>query len=296
MRKENLIVVHSFPSNSIVLGGLIEYLSDYFEVYFIDLPGFTKTVPALDEISFGGYVKFIAVKIQEFELRSYWLGGISFGFFLISQLQPDPTCQGFVGLEPYIGLASLRMGLFKRLFYSIFCKTIIALKLSSFLWSNPISRKHLPKLRPYPPEHIDTLFDQLDSRTFFKTAALILGEKTESGFTNSPYILIANKDDQTLDYNYILQAFAKNVQRLLVVNTTVDHYPADLTKAYFKTRIPATAVKKVCHFMADTMASNQMISSDLGLPLTKADNGQATTLVDSPATLQANTLPQRTRT
>lgn len=41
MKKENLVLLHSFPTNSILLSGYIEYLSDYF----IDLPGFTKVVP-----------------------------------------------------------------------------------------------------------------------------------------------------------------------------------------------------------------------------------------------------------
>src|SRR5262245_1413182 len=36
MTKEKLILVHSFPTNSILLSGLTDYLSDYLEVYWID--------------------------------------------------------------------------------------------------------------------------------------------------------------------------------------------------------------------------------------------------------------------
>ena len=116
MPKENLIIVHSFPGNSILLSGLIEYLNDYFEVYFINLPGFAKSVPPLTEISFKGYVQFIEEKIRGFGLASYWLAGISL-----------------------------------------------------------------------------------------------------SVFKNLPYILVANEDDQTLDYDYTLKAFTKNAAWLLIV-------------------------------------------------------------------------------
>jgi len=52
---ENLILVNAFYTNSILLKGLIDYLKKYFNVYFIDLPGFAKDAPPLKEISINLY-------------------------------------------------------------------------------------------------------------------------------------------------------------------------------------------------------------------------------------------------
>ncbi len=38
-RKENLVLVNAFLTNSLVLRGLIDYLNNFFRVHFIDLPG-----------------------------------------------------------------------------------------------------------------------------------------------------------------------------------------------------------------------------------------------------------------
>src|SRR3989338_8142785 len=48
--KPHLVLVHSFPTNSNILSGLIEFLEQYFTVHFIDLPGFTKQIPPLKKI------------------------------------------------------------------------------------------------------------------------------------------------------------------------------------------------------------------------------------------------------
>lgn len=249
MPKENLVMLHSFPTNSILLGGLIDYLSDFFDVSCIDLPGFTKTTPSLAEISFENYAKFAQQEIEELNLASYWLGGVSFGFFIASLLQPDPHCQGFLAMEPYIGAGSLRMSRGRRLFYRLFCRSVLRWGIVNHLWTNPLCRRYLPKLRPYPAEHVEIMFEQIDSRTFFETALLILENKKRCSFQNLPYILIANKEDQTLDYETIHSLFTAKVRDLLVIHTTIDHYPSELSKSYFRSQIPEAVIQQVFRFM-----------------------------------------------
>lgn len=250
MKKENLVVVHSFPTNSILLGGLIEYLNDYFNVYFIDLPGFTREVPPLSEISFEAYSQFVEGKMGEFGLDSYLVGGISFGFTIVNNIQHDNKCRGMIAMEPYIGPGSLRMGFLKSVFYNTFVKSVVSLNLSSKVWENKLFREYLPKLRHYPQDSVDIIFNQIDARTFFETANLIISNKDHSRFQDFPHILIANKDDRTVDYNYILKTFTENVERLLVINTTIDHYPKEPTKAYFKEKIPEEDVKRIFDFIS----------------------------------------------
>ena len=102
MEKENLVLLHSFPTNSILLSGYIEYLSDSFNVYFIDLPGFTKAVPPLERVTFAGYYDFVGRKIKELDLDSYLVEGISFGFAIVNHLNHDRKCKGIIAIEPFI--------------------------------------------------------------------------------------------------------------------------------------------------------------------------------------------------
>jgi pimeloyl-ACP methyl ester carboxylesterase len=249
-QKENLVLIHSFPTNSILLKGLIEYLQDYFNVYFIDLPGFTKEVPPLSKISFAEYSRFAEDKITEFNLGSYLVGGISFGFTIINNIQYDNKCKGIIAMEPYIGPGSLRMGLFQGLLYNTLTKGIFSLNLSSIVWESNIFRKYLHKLGNFPPSAIDITLDQVDGRTFFETAYLIFSHKDGGQFQDLPYVLMANKDDQTVNYDYIYKTFTENVKKLLVVDTTIEHYPAEITKAYFKEKIIEEDIQKILSFVS----------------------------------------------
>jgi pimeloyl-ACP methyl ester carboxylesterase len=273
MSKENLILVHSFPTNSMLLSGLTEYLSDYLEVYPVDLPGFAKTVPPLAEISLDRYAKVVEEQIEEMGLEHYWLAGVSFGFAVVNRVQPDPRCRGFIAMEPYLGPVSLRMGIWQRLFYALCCQSIASLKLSSIVWSSNLFRKALVKLRNCPPEQVEILFEHIDGRTFFETAALIFNSREQGCFSRAqPYILIANKDDQTLDYDYTLRMFTQNTDRLLVVNTTIDHYPRDSSPAYFREQLSEGMVRRIQDFMAHPVAIPD------ALPLQRRSVGGVTSL------------------
>lgn len=78
MSKNNLVLVHSFPTNSTLLNGFTEFLEDFFNVYFIDLPGFNIDVSPMKDISFDNYSKFVENKIKQLQLDNYFLGGVSF--------------------------------------------------------------------------------------------------------------------------------------------------------------------------------------------------------------------------
>jgi len=250
MERENLILVHSFPTNSILLSGLIEYLNDFFNVYFIDLPGFTKKVPPLSEISFDGYYEFVERKIEEFNLESYLVSGVSFGFLMVNNVQHDRRCKGIIAMAPYIGPRSLRMNLLKKILYTTFIKSVCFFKLYSLVWGSDVLREYLPKLRHYPPGTVDVMLDQIDGRTFFETANQLLGDRNEYSFQDFPYVLIANKDDRTVNFDYIHRTLAENVEKLLVVNTTLAHYPPEMTKEYFREKIPGEDVNRIISFLS----------------------------------------------
>ncbi len=248
MKKENLVLLQSFPTNSLLLGGFIDYLSDYYIVYFIDLPGFIKTVPPLEEITFEGYCAYVDSKIKSLHLDSYLAEGISFGFAIINHLEHDERCKGIIALEPFIGVRSLNYGPVKKKLLAWLIQAVCSLKLYSLFWGSRVVAKYLPKLMHYPPETVRVLFEQIDARTFFETADLIFKDKHEYKFQNLPYVLIANKDDRTVNFDYICTTFAGNITRLLVLNTVIDHYPQDTSKAYFQKMVPEEMIQKINAF------------------------------------------------
>lgn len=73
--KQNLVLIHSFPTNSIILKGLNNFLSNYINVYFIDLPGFNNNYDKKFKISFENYANCVQLEIDKLKLNTYWVGG-----------------------------------------------------------------------------------------------------------------------------------------------------------------------------------------------------------------------------
>ena len=74
MTTENLVLVHSFPTNSILLKGLVEFLNDHFNLYFIDLPGFTQKSPPIQQITIDNYSAYVEKYINNLKIDHYILG------------------------------------------------------------------------------------------------------------------------------------------------------------------------------------------------------------------------------
>jgi pimeloyl-ACP methyl ester carboxylesterase len=247
--KYNLILVHSFPTNSILLKGLAEYLGQFFHVYMIDLPGFTRAVPPLSSITIQKYARFVENRVAELGLESYLVGGISFGFMVVNQARyADGRCLGILALEPFIGTDSLRMSAVKKFLYRTLINTVLLLKADKSLWHSPILRQFFTQR--FPEWTVNTVLDQIDSRTYFETARAIFNEYTPVEFQNLPYILAINKDDDTVDYPYIHQMFTSHVKRLLLINSTIDHYPEDLSPEYFRKTVPESVFQEMSNFIA----------------------------------------------
>ena len=115
MVKENIILVHSFPTNSKILNGFKEYLDDYFNVYFIDMPGFVLEKKPLAKISIENFSEYLDEEIGRLGLKSYFLGGISFGFLVVNGVKVDSKCKGILAMEPYLNSKMLKMNSGSRL-------------------------------------------------------------------------------------------------------------------------------------------------------------------------------------
>lgn len=247
MSRKHLILVHSFPTNSILLRGLTDFLEDHFTVHFIDLPGFTRQVPPLARISMAGYAAFLEERIRELSLDEYLLGGVSFGFLVATRARLDGRCKAILAMEPFLGPQSLTMGRRQRMVFATVVRTVAALGLSAWVWRSGPFRRRL--LRRGPQDRVATVLREIDPRTFFTTASMILSQDAEPDLHALPHVLLINPADRTIDFETVSGWFQARARDLLVLETTVDHYPRELTKEYFEERISRDQIASIFRFV-----------------------------------------------
>jgi pimeloyl-ACP methyl ester carboxylesterase len=247
--RENLVLVNAFYTNSILLKGLINYLNKYFNLYFIDLPGFEKRSPPLEEISIQAYSDFVSGKIDEFDLDHYIIAGISFGFLIVNNICLDGKCKGVVAIFPYINKHSLKLKKGKKTFYNFMSSFFVNLKLSRIIWQKRMFQSAAYLYSSYPRDRVTVILEHMDGKTFFETAQIILNNEEPLSFQRLPYALIINKKDRTINYEYSLEAFKKGAKDLLIVHSEADHYPEDVEESYFMKAFPEDEIYRIITFL-----------------------------------------------
>lgn len=249
MKKPHLVLVHSFPTNSILLYGLEEFLSDYFIVHFIDLPGFHKNSPPLEgAISIKKFSNYLDKKIAELDVSEYIVGGVSFGFLIVNNAKLDKRCKAIIAMEPFINTKCLNISFWNQKKYIIITtilKIIGFLNLEKIIWNSNYLNKYLQKQANYPKERVDIIVKHVDARTFFSVANLLLSYNKNPKFHQFPYFLIGNFSDDTINFDKVAEIFIKNLHEVHIASEPIDHYPKDLTKSYFKTRIPKEHISRM---------------------------------------------------
>jgi len=247
MIKPNLILLHSYPTNSLILEGLISFLKKYFKVYFIDLPGFIKNEPPLKKISIEGYTNFIEKKVEELNLKNFWIGGISFGFLLVNKIKLNKNCKGIFAVEPFLNYKELKMNFLKKIFLSLLCGLLSKMNFKT-LKNIPLINSIL-KNAGYPKNKLKIMKTHMHPKTIFGLGKIILGYNEKIIFHKKPYILVINKEDETLDSADTISIFKNKVKTLQIINTTSNHYPKRPTKRYFEHNISKKEMEKGLKFM-----------------------------------------------
>jgi pimeloyl-ACP methyl ester carboxylesterase len=247
-QKENLVLVNAFLTNSLVLRGLIDYLGRFFRVHFIDLPGFIRDVPPLTEVSLESYAEYVRQRLADLDLDSYLLSGISFGFAVISQLPPDERCRGVVAITPFLSSRWLNLGPIKKSTYAFLVRLALVFDLPTKVWNHRFFHRAFHWYSDYPAGRIDTLLHQMEGRTFFETARIILSHRQPRGFHKRPHVLILSHSDRTIKNDPLLKFFQENVDRLKVVHVGIDHYPPEVTEDYFESRFPQKDIRDIIVF------------------------------------------------
>jgi len=245
----DLILVNAFYSNSVILKGLIEFLGERFHVHFIDLPGFCLGCSPLDEISVSSFAAFVRRRVDALGLDRFIIGGISFGFLVVNSLPLDARCRAVVAIAPYMDKRSLNLSTTKRRSYRVLTELDFATGIARRGWETRAARRFAHWYSRYPADRVDLILDHMDSRTFFETGRLILRNHHHCVFHDLPYVLIVNPKDKTIRYDYVVKSFRENANRLLVVETAIDHYPEVLSKSYFSDRFGAGDLERIIAFV-----------------------------------------------
>lgn len=249
LKKENLVIVNGFGTNSILLKELIDYLSEFFTVYFIDLPGFVPDKSSLLTISVDNYAKYVEERVKELDLKDYIFAGISFGFYVISKTNIEKRCKALFGVEPYIGGDSLEMNIIQKTFLDVMVNLLMESGIESVIWKS----KYLPKLLQIfsecSQEELVEIIKEIDSKTFFETAKIILENHEIIPFKNRPYIIAINQNDVMINAGYTYTTLSAHVKELFLIPITTDHYPKKLTLRYFETHIPSRKVYEMIRWV-----------------------------------------------
>lgn len=249
MKKPHLVLVHSFPTNSILLHGLEEFLNDYFIVHFIDLPGFHKNVsPCNGRVTLKKFSNYLDKKIEDLDVDEYIVGGVSFGFLVVNNAKLDNRCKAILAMEPFINSKCLNISFFNRKKYvmiSLLLRFINIFKFEKKIWKSEQFSRFLQKESGYPEDRIKTIIEHIDPKTFFKITRVLMNYQKKPKFHKLPYFLIGNFADQTINFASVVEIFIKNVHELHITSEPIDHYPKNLTKEYFVTRIPKEDISKM---------------------------------------------------
>lgn len=248
-RKEDLVLVHSFYANSVILRGLGEFLSDDFRVHFIDLPGFAAHEPPLVEVSLESFAGHVADRVRALGLDEFIIGGISFGYTVVSRVSLPPGCRAVLAVFPFLGAQSLALRRRKRLFYQAVVNVIGASGLGGALWNSRLLESFAFWWSSYPPARVRLILDHMDGRTFFATARLILNRGDGAAFHDLPHVLILNPADTTIRADYCERLFGERVRDLCIVRTDLDHYPLEPTAEYFRSRFPGGEMDRIRAFI-----------------------------------------------
>lgn len=247
--KKDLVLVHSFPTNSVLLSGLKDYLDDYFTVHFVDLPGFHKDNPPLKgAITIKKFSDFLEKKIEDLNLKEYVVGGISFGFLVVNNAKLDKNCKAILAMEPYLNIECLNMTFWERKKYiliSFILKGMHYFKMENSIWKSKWFASYLQKESDSPKERVSMIIKHIDCHTFFTVMKILLSYTKQPKFHELPYFLIGNFADKTINFDSVVEIFIKNLREIHIASEPIDHYPKNLTKDYFRIRIPAEHISRV---------------------------------------------------
>jgi pimeloyl-ACP methyl ester carboxylesterase len=246
--KPKLILIGGFAINESLIKGFVEYLSQFFKIYYIDLPGHWKKAKTIKEVTLTNITKYVDRRIKKLKLKDYILSGISFGFLVASRTEAIKNAKGIAAIEPYIDYKKLRMNEFKAKVAASIINVICNTKNYKIAWDSKFLKIVLLNAG-YKDNIIKLMLEQTDPKSFFEIMRIILTNKQSIKFYNKPYALIINKDDEFLNADKEIKEFKERARKLLLISSTSDHVPRNPTKSYFEKHLSRRDMRSIGEFI-----------------------------------------------
>jgi esterase/lipase len=252
MKKHNFILIPSFSTNSIILKGLISRLSDYFKVYPIDYPGYRSSLPPLKKYSIQSVVKKLEDDIENLNLNSYILGGISMGYFFTNKIKVNKKCKGIVAMFPLVSNKTININPIKKSAFRLGLYIIKFLKVYDLIWIS----KYFNKLffsKPFPKKINKIMNDEINPRSFFEMANLILNKKYEIQTNNTKHVVVINYNDYAIKSSLTMNILNSKISNKIVIKSDMPHNPNSLEKKVFDKYLDDSKMKIIIKYFNNHM-------------------------------------------
>ncbi|MEM7361625.1 MAG: hypothetical protein AAF335_01285 [Bacteroidota bacterium] len=245
MKKKNLIIIHAHATNGILLKELYEFLSNIFTVYPINLPGFVPNKKPLKNVTLPNYAAHVDSEIKKLNLKSYLLAGISLGFAITGYCKLDERCKGIIAIAPYINTNYTKNN-FQKFVFKIFAKLVTHLGIHNYVYHSFLNKMVLRFIAP--KGKADIMQKTINGYAFYETSKLLFTFSDPPIFHKKPYVLIINKDDETMEAKKIIKLFKKKDN--LIIKIALPHYPKNLSREFFEKNIDLEEVDKINEFLS----------------------------------------------
>jgi len=164
--KVPLILLSGEGVDRILMKDVLLLLNKYFEVHYIEIPGFIDSVPPLQDLSYKELVKYFQNEIDFVgKNKKYILGSVSLGYLFLPGLKVNKNCVGYLPIFPCAGRDALDANFFIKYvgLYSI--KLLEFLKLQDWVWNTTFFQKYL--LYSVSSTQLKIVDKEIDHKTWF---------------------------------------------------------------------------------------------------------------------------------
>lgn len=253
MKKQNFILIPSFSTNSVILKGLISRLSDYFKVYPIDYPGYRSNKSTLDSYSIQSITDKLENDIEKLYLNSYIVGGVSMGYLFANHIgNKDKQCKGKVAMFPLVSDKCININPLRRLVFKLGLKIIKQLSIYELIWNSSMFKsKFLNEM--FPKDIYKIIKNDIDHKSFFEMANLIIGSKYEIRIDKTPHVLVINESDYAIKSALTIDIFSRNIPNKIVIKSKMPHNPNSLEKKVFNEYLDDPKMKRIVNYFDNYM-------------------------------------------
>jgi len=253
--KINFVFCGGIGGGQHTLQGLVDYLSEAFNVFYFELPGLGLAEKPLSRVSIKTLSENVEKRLSGLNLDSYILAGGSFVFRVINEIPFSNKCLGIVGVVPYINSTYLKLPKLKILRQSLQLGLVSRLKLHTWLWNSLYFRRVL--LNTYGEEALEIILKECDRRTFFESVRIVLSDKSEMKLSSYPYAIILSKNDSSIKFDQTIDFFRQNASKLLIFESEMEHYPINANKDYFEESLPKSILSDLVEYFTSQLEAKR---------------------------------------